>query len=78
MNVKSVWIVRAKISLLSVLCLALCAFEAQAQTSISSGTINGTAVDPNNAVISNAAVEVFNAVTNYRQVAQTDSNGGFQ
>ncbi|HXG84663.1 MAG TPA: carboxypeptidase-like regulatory domain-containing protein, partial [Pyrinomonadaceae bacterium] len=78
MNVKSVWIVRAKMSLLSVLCFALCAFTAQAQTSISSGTITGTAVDPNNAVISNATVEVFNAVTNYRQVGQTDANGSFR
>ncbi|HEV8157629.1 MAG TPA: carboxypeptidase-like regulatory domain-containing protein, partial [Pyrinomonadaceae bacterium] len=49
-----------------------------AQTSISSGTITGTAVDPNNAVVSNANVEVFNAVTNYRQVGQTDSDGNFR
>ncbi|MEJ7702108.1 MAG: carboxypeptidase-like regulatory domain-containing protein [Pyrinomonadaceae bacterium] len=49
-----------------------------AQTSISSGTITGTAVDPNNAVVSGANIEVFNAVTNYRQVAQTDSDGNFR
>jgi len=78
MNVKSIWIVRAKISRLFILCFALGAFEAQAQTSISSGTINGTVIDPNNAVVSGATAEVFNAVTNYRQVAQTDSNGSFR
>ncbi len=49
-----------------------------AQSSISSGTINGTAVDANNAVVSNATVEVFNAVTNYRQTVQTDSSGSFR
>jgi hypothetical protein len=49
-----------------------------AQTSISSGTITGTAVDPNNAVISGANVEVFNAVTNYRQVVQTNQDGSFR
>ncbi|HXG84287.1 MAG TPA: carboxypeptidase-like regulatory domain-containing protein, partial [Pyrinomonadaceae bacterium] len=78
MITKSMWIVGAKISLLSVLCLAFFSFEARAQTSISSGTISGTAVDPNNAVVASATVEVFNAVTNYRQVARTDSNGGFR
>ncbi len=73
---KSISIIFASVFFLMLFQMSV--LNVAAQTSISSGTITGTAVDPNNAVVSGANIEVFNAVTNYRQVAQTDSDGNFR
>ncbi len=52
--------------------------DVAAQSSISSGTISGAAVDPNGAVVSGASVEIYSAVTNYRQSVETDAAGVFR
>jgi hypothetical protein len=46
--------------------------------SIGSGTVSGTVSDPSGAVIPNAAVEIVNAVSHYRQTATTDATGTFR
>src|SRR3954471_16943709 len=56
---------------------ALAAPLASAQ-SISSGTVTGTVTDPTGAAVSNAKLELRNAVTDYRQSQVTDSSGTFR
>lgn len=46
--------------------------------SINSGTVTGTVHDPSGAVISNAAVQLRNAVADYRQSVTTDLTGSFR
>jgi len=46
--------------------------------SIASGTVGGTVSDPSGAVVSNAAVELRNPNTNYRQATATDNSGAFR
>ncbi len=43
----------------------------------SSGSINGTVLDPSGAVVPNAAVEIHNPVTGYDRTTSTDNNGNF-
>ena len=49
--------------------------EARAQSSVSS--INGTVVDPSDAVVANAAVEIHNAVTGFDRTTTTGADGKF-
>src|SRR5437660_7660856 len=44
---------------------------------LSSGTIIGVVVDPNNAVVPNATVTIENAVTGYKQTVNTGTDGVF-
>src|SRR2546426_2284746 len=46
--------------------------------SLTAGTISGTVTDPNNAVVPNATVTIENAVTGYKQTANTGSDGAFR
>ena len=50
---------------------------ATAQSGGSSGTINGTVLDPSGAVVPNASVEIHNAVSGYDRTVTTDSKGSF-
>jgi len=52
-------------------------FSASAQ-GLSAGTISGVVVDPNNAVVPNATVTLFNAVTGYSKATNTDKDGAFR
>ncbi|MDX6500340.1 MAG: hypothetical protein QOG23_3600 [Blastocatellia bacterium] len=45
---------------------------------LSSGTVTGTVVDPNNAVVSNATVTLENAVTGYNRSMTTGADGVFR
>ncbi|MBV9937698.1 MAG: TonB-dependent receptor, partial [Acidobacteriaceae bacterium] len=56
------------------LCIDLCAWG----QSISSGTVQGSVLDPTKAVIPQAHVEILNGITGYRQTVGTDANGGFR
>lgn len=46
--------------------------------SVSSGTVQGTAVDQTDAVLAGATVEIRNPVTGYDQTTTTDANGAFR
>jgi hypothetical protein len=59
-----------------VFLLALC-LHAYAQSGGSSGSINGTVVDPSGAVVANASVEIRNPVSGYDRTTTTDSKGNF-
>ncbi len=52
-----------------------CAFG---QTLGSSGTVRGTVVDPSDAAVKGATVEIRNPVSGYEQTATTDDSGIFQ
>ncbi|HEX7723427.1 MAG TPA: TonB-dependent receptor [Pyrinomonadaceae bacterium] len=45
---------------------------------LSAGTVTGVVVDPNNAVVPNATVTLFNAVTGYSKATNTDKDGAFR
>jgi hypothetical protein len=53
-------------------------FVSRAQSVSSSGTIRGSILDPSNAVIVGATVEIQNPVSGYSRTATTDSQGNFQ
>jgi hypothetical protein len=57
--------------------LAFCVGSVNAQSGGSSGSINGTVLDPSGAVVANAGVEIHNPVTGYDRTTTTDSKGGF-
>ncbi len=50
---------------------------ASAQSSGSSGSINGTVLDPSGAVVANATVEIHNPVSGYDRTTTTDDKGNF-
>ena len=50
---------------------------ANAQSGGSSGSINGTILDPSGAVVPNTAVEIHNPVSGYDRKTTTDSEGNF-
>ena len=50
---------------------------ANAQSGGSSGSINGTVLDPSGAVVANATVEIHQAVSGYDQTTISDNNGKF-
>src|SRR5881394_2899262 len=45
---------------------------------LAAGTINGSVVDPNGAVVPNATVTIANAITGYQRTATTDADGNFR
>lgn len=47
------------------------------QSTGTSGSINGTVVDPSNAVVSNATVEIRNPVSGFYRAMMTDGSGKF-
>jgi hypothetical protein len=49
-----------------------------AQSLGSAGTVEGTVTDPSGAAIAEAAAEIRNAITGYRQTAKTESTGTFR
>src|SRR5262245_30862876 len=55
-----------------------CLTPASAQSLGGAGTIEGVVTDPSGAVISNAQVEISNAISGYKQRTTTDSTGGFR
>jgi hypothetical protein len=55
----------------------LCCYPASAQTSGSSGTVQGVVTDPSGAVISGAKVEIHNPVSGYERSVTTDGSGKF-
>jgi hypothetical protein len=57
--------------------VVLSAGTAIAQSSGSSGSINGTVLDPSGAVVGNASVEIHQAVSGYDRTTATDSKGSF-
>jgi len=67
-------IVRAFVIVVIPLILS-CSTSAQ---SLSAGTLSGTIVDPNKAVVPNAAVTLENTVTGYKQSTTTNSDGKFR
>lgn len=48
-----------------------------AQSLVSSGTVQGTVVDPTGAVVPNAVLVLANPLTNFKASATTDANGHF-
>ena len=57
--------------------LVLSAGTVSAQSGGSSGSINGTVLDPSGAVVANATVEIHQAVSGYDRTTTTDSKGNF-
>src|SRR6267154_4853618 len=51
---------------------------AWAQSLGTAGTISGTVVDPNGAVVRGATVTIQNPVTGYKRTATTDDSGAFR
>ena len=62
---------------LCVLCLLLGAPQVQAQTQITSGTIQGTVMDPSGAVLPDATVTIKNLDTNVERSLNTSGDGRF-
>jgi hypothetical protein len=62
---------------LSLLALVTFSLSAQAQTQITTGTIQGTVSDPNGAAVAGASVEAKNVDTNFARSATTDDEGRF-
>jgi len=60
-----------------VLALAMSPASVSAQSTGSSASINGTVVDPSNAVVPNAAVEIRNPVSGFARSTTTDTSGRF-
>src|SRR5689334_6600582 len=57
--------------ILSLSCLAV-------GQSLTAGTVSGTVVDPNNAIVANATVTISNPVTGYKRTLTTGTDGAFQ
>jgi hypothetical protein len=64
-------------SLFLIIAALALSFSASAQ-GLSAGTISGVVVDPNNAVVPNATVTLFNSVTGYSKATNTDKDGAFR
>jgi hypothetical protein len=67
-------ILRAFLSVVSVLLLSLCTF---AQSQATTGLIQGTVVDPNGAVLNGASVTVKNTETGFERTVSSNSDGFF-
>ena len=61
----------------SLILTLLIASNAGAQTQITTGTIQGTVVDANGAVVPGANVEIKNLGTNFSRTLTTDDEGRF-
>jgi hypothetical protein len=64
-------------SLAFIAVVFLFSYQASAQTSGSSGTVQGVVTDPSGAVISGATVQIHNPVSGYTRSAITDNAGRF-
>jgi hypothetical protein len=64
-------------ALLFMAVVFLFCYKVSAQTSGSSGVIQGVVTDPTNAVIAGATVEIHNPVSGYERTATTDGAGKF-
>ena len=64
-------------SLFVVLIPLILSCSASAQ-SLTAGTVSGTVVDPNGAIVPNASVTISNPVTGYNRTVTTGSDGAFQ
>ncbi|MGA8067096.1 MAG: carboxypeptidase regulatory-like domain-containing protein, partial [Terriglobales bacterium] len=62
---------------MAAVAFALSLGSAKAQSSASSGTINGSVLDPSGAVVAKASVEIHNAVSGYDRTTTTDGKGNF-
>ncbi len=58
-----------------ILFFATATSQAQALTA---GTISGTIVDPNGAVVPNATISISNSITGYKRTATSDADGSFR
>jgi hypothetical protein len=65
---------RSIFSLTLILSLSCIAFG----QSLTAGTVSGTVVDPNNAIVPNATVTISNPVTGYKRTVSTGTDGAFQ
>jgi hypothetical protein len=65
-----------RLYIISLLTLLACVGEMRAQSS--TGTISGTVLDPNNAVVSGAAVTAKNTATGFERSSVTDLSGGYR
>jgi hypothetical protein len=67
----------AVFSLILVAAFSGASAPARAQA-LSAGTVTGTVVDPNGAVVSGATVAISNPVTGYKRTTNTDTDGSFR
>src|SRR5947209_7565012 len=72
--------IRRKIYLLALLVAAALILSAPtfAQSLGSAGTVSGSVVDPNGAVVPNATVTISNPITGYKRTANTGADGSFR
>src|ERR1700730_199975 len=57
--------------------ISICTAAALAQ-SLNAGTVQGTVIDPNKAVVPNATVTIENSVTGYTRTMTTGADGAFR
>jgi len=73
--------IKAQRNTLTLVCAILFLFSvmisARAQ-GLSAGTVSGVVVDPNNAVVPNATVTLFNGITGYSKATNSDKDGAFR
>ena len=67
-----------RLAFIAVIALFFVAPQLFAQSTSSSTSISGTVIDPSNAVISGATVEIHNPVSGFDRTTRTDSAGRFQ
>lgn len=53
------------------------AFMIARAQALTAGTVSGSVVDPNGAVVANAAVTISNPITGYKRTVNTDTDGSF-
>jgi outer membrane receptor protein involved in Fe transport len=70
--------VLARLAVLCLLCLALTPADAPAQSQATTGDIEGRVLDPNGAVVPNAAVVARNQATGFERTANTDGDGNYR
>lgn len=70
--------VRSIIRSLFIALVALVLSISASGQSLSAGTLSGTVLDPNKAVVANATVTLENAVTGYKQTTNTGTDGTFR
>src|SRR5574341_564861 len=70
----NLFFIRSLFLIISTLVLCVATFG----QSMSAGTISGTVVDPNKAVVANATVTLENTVTGYKRSTNTGTDGAFR
>jgi hypothetical protein len=71
------WRLAAAIIVVAFLASAVLTSAVLAQSGGSSGSINGSVLDPTGAVVPNATVEIHNPVSHFAQSTTTDKSGNF-